>query len=232
MSGLDTSQCDTRRNFAIMMMATLLFIALAFVGPFVWWHGLILLAGLAMMLGEAAWVARCHRRDNGAPGTAVAEELEEVEGADPDMPWWKILVYLALGLIGLPLGADLLVDSSIVIARAFGVSETAIGLTLVAVGTSLPELATTVMAALRRHADVALGNVIGSNIFNLLGIIGVAALVGPIPVDREILHFDLWIMLAASLLLVPYVFLKWPFGRGTGIVFTGLYAAYVIRVLS
>lgn len=232
MSGLDTSQCDTRRNFAIMMMATLLFIALAFVGPFVWWHGLILLAGLAMMLGEAAWVARCHRRENGAPGAAVAEELEEVEGADPDMPWWKILVYLALGLIGLPLGADLLVDSSIVIARTFGVSETAIGLTLVAVGTSLPELATTVMAALRRHADVALGNVIGSNIFNLLGIIGVAALVGPIPVDREILHFDLWIMLAASLLLVPYVFLKWPFGRGTGIVFTGLYAAYVIRVLS
>ena len=232
MSGLDTSQCDTRRNFAIMMMATLLFIALAFVGPFVWWHGLIQLAGLAMMLGEAAWVARCHRRDNSAPGAAVVEELEEVEGADPDMPWWKILVYLALGLIGLPLGADLLVDSSIVIARTFGVSETAIGLTLVAVGTSLPELATTVMAALRRHADVALGNVIGSNIFNLLGIIGVAALVGPIPVDREILHFDLWIMLAASLLLVPYVFLKWPFGRGTGIVFTGLYAAYVIRVLS
>ena len=90
------------------------------------------------------------------------------------------------------------------IAEQFGVSETVIGLTLVAVGTSLPELATTVMAALRRQADVALGNVIGSNMFNLLAIIGIASLVGPIPVDPEFLTFDLWVMLAASLLLLPY----------------------------
>jgi Ca2+/Na+ antiporter len=117
------------------------------------------------------------------------------------MPWWKIGLYLLLGLIGLPLGADLLVDSSVAIATAYGVSETVIGLTLVAIGTSLPELATTVMAAIRKHADVALGNVIGSNMFNLLGIIGISALVGPIPVDPEFLRFDLWVMLAASLVL-------------------------------
>ncbi len=103
-------------------------------------------------------------------------EDEEVEGADPDMPWWQICVFLVLGLIGLPLGADLLVDNASIIARTFGVSDTVIGLTLVALGTSLPELATTVMAALRRQADVALGNVIGSNMFNLLAIIGIATL--------------------------------------------------------
>ncbi len=230
MSGLDTSNCDTRRNFVIMIVATLAFIALAFVGPFTWWHGLILLTGLALMLGEAAWTARCHHRDSAA--AAALEDLEDVEGADPDMPWWKIVLFLLLGLVGLPLGADLLVDSSVVIARAFGVSETAIGLTLVAVGTSLPELATTVMAALRRHAEVALGNVIGSNIFNLLGIIGVASLVGPIPVDPEILRFDLWIMLAASLLLIPFVYHRWIFGRVTGVIFTALYVIYVVSVLS
>lgn len=230
MSGLDTSECDTRRNFVIMIVATLAFMALAFVGPFTWWHGLILLAGLAFMLGEAAWAARSHKRNNAA--AAMLEDLEDVEGADPDMPWWQIFVFLSLGLLGLPLGADLLVDSSVVIARTFGVSETAIGLTLVAVGTSLPELATTVMAALRRHAEVALGNVIGSNIFNLLGIIGVASLVGPIPVDPEILHFDMWIMLAASLLLIPFVYFKWIFGLSTGVIFTSLYAIYVISVLS
>jgi len=131
-----------------MIVATLAFMALAFVGPFTWWHGLILLTGLTLMLGEAAWTARCQHRDSAA--AATLEDLEDVEGADPDMPWWQIVVFLLLGLAGLPLGADLLVDSSVVIARAFGVSETAIGLTLVAVGTSLPELATTVMAALRR----------------------------------------------------------------------------------
>jgi cation:H+ antiporter len=230
MSGLDTSQCDTRRNFVIMMVATLSFIGLAFAGPFIWWHGLILLTGLTLMLGEAAWTARSHKRDSAA--AAALEDLEDVEGADPDMPWWQIIVFLLLGLLGLPLGADLLVDSSVVIARSFGVSETAIGLTLVAVGTSLPELATTVMAALRRHAEVALGNVIGSNIFNLLGIIGVASLVGPIPVDAEILTFDLWIMLAASLLLIPFVYFRWIFGRVVGVVFTALYLIYVISVLS
>jgi cation:H+ antiporter len=111
-----------------------------------------------------------------------------------------------LGLIGLPLGADLLVDSSVAIATEYGVSETVIGLTLVAVGTSLPELATTVMAAIRKHADVALGNVIGSNMFNLLAIIGISTFVGPIPVDAGLLRFDIWVMLAASLVLAPFVF--------------------------
>jgi cation:H+ antiporter len=122
-------------------------------------------------------------------------------------------VYLALGLIGLPLGADLLVDSSIAIATVYGVSETVIGLTLVAVGTSLPELATTVMAAIRRHADVALGNVIGSNMFNLLGIIGIVLACRADPGGAgSFLRFDIWVMLAASLVLAPFVFLRWSAG--------------------
>jgi cation:H+ antiporter len=136
-----------------------------------------------------------------------------------------------LGLVGLPLGADLLVDASINIARTFGISEEVIGLTLVAIGTSLPELATTVMASIRRQADVALGNVIGSNMFNLLAIIGVAGLVGPLPVPAEFLTFDLWVMLGASLLLIPFVYFRMNLTRGAGIVLTGLYAAYVVALL-
>ncbi len=107
-----------------------------------------------------------------------------------------------------------------------------IGLTLVAVGTSLPELATTVSAALRRQADVALGNVIGSNMFNLLGIIGVAALVGPIPVGEGLLRFDLWVMLAASVLIAPFVFRGWYMGRIWGAALTLLYVAYAAFVLA
>jgi cation:H+ antiporter len=102
----------------------------------------------------------------------------------------------------------------------------------VAIGTSLPELATTVMAALRRHADVAIGNVIGSNMFNLLAIMGVASLVGPVPVDPQFLRFDLWVMLAASLVLAPIVFLRWHMGRAIGVAFTGLYVAYLLMVLN
>ncbi len=219
---------DTSRSFLFMIAGTLLFMGLAYVGPFTWWSGLILLAALAAILVDSARSVRDHRR---AANGAAADE-EELEEADPDMPWWQIGVYLALGLVGLPLGADLLVDSSVEIAQAFGVSDTVIGLTLVAIGTSLPELATTVMAAVRRHSDVALGNVIGSNMFNLLGIIGVAALVGPIPVDPGILRFDMWVMLAASLVLAPFVFLRWSMGRLVGVVFTALYVAYLLLVLA
>jgi len=102
----------------------------------------------------------------------------------------------------------------------------------VAIGTSLPELATTVMAAIRRQADVAMGNVIGSNMFNLLGILGVASLVGPIPVGSDFLGFDLWVMLAASLLLVPFVYWGRDVTRGWGVALTGLYVAYGVSVLA
>lgn len=227
LSGLDTSTCETRRNYMYMVIATLLFIALAFGGVITWVQGAVLLAALAFVLGSAFREARAHRKKT---RMGVAEE-EEVEGADPDMRWWKIGMLLVLGLIGLPLGAHLLVEAATNIALHFGVSETIIGLTLVAVGTSLPELATTVMAALRNQAEVAIGNVIGSNMFNLLAIIGIASFVGPIPVEPGILYFDIWVMLAASLLLAPFVLLKWHLGRVWGIILTGLYGLYIVTLL-
>jgi len=148
------------------------------------------------------------------------------------MPGWKIAAFMGTGLVGLPLGANLLVDNATVIARGLGVSDAIIGLTLVAIGTSLPELATTVVAAMRKQADVALGNVIGSNLFNLLLIIGVAGLVGPIPVPIEFLYFDLWVMLAASLILIPVVFMSKDLGKRWGIALCALYVIYIIVVLS
>lgn len=221
---------DTRREYMFMMAGSVLFIALCFLGPLTWWHGVILLAGLAFVLGDAVRKAHAHRK--AANGAAALVDLEDLEEADPDMPWWKIGLYLVLGMIGLPLGASLLIDSATAIATAYGISDAVIGLTLVAVGTSLPELATTVMAALRRQADVAIGNVIGSNVFNLLAIIGIAVFVGPIPVDAEILRFDLWVMLAASVVLAPFVFFRWGMGRLVGLAFTALYVVYIVMLLA
>ncbi|EBA15125.1 K+-dependent Na+/Ca+ exchanger related-protein [Roseobacter sp. SK209-2-6] len=225
---LHTSQCNTRKSYLQMLAATVLFIVLAFCGTLTIWSGLILLAALSLFLLGAFREARYHRScacEDGEEGDM--EALDGLEEADPDLPWWKIATYLLLGLIGLPLGADLLVDNATIIARMYHVSETVIGLTLVAIGTSLPELATTVMATLRRQADVALGNVIGSNMFNLLAIIGVATMVGPISVDPEFLYFDLWVMLGATLLIVPFVFLKKDITRLWGFLLTGLYLVYL-----
>ncbi|WP_339693759.1 calcium/sodium antiporter [Celeribacter baekdonensis] len=222
---------STRASYLQMLAATVLFILLALRGEFDWIAGVILLAALVGMLGHAVYQARCHRVATKEAASLVCEPTE-VEGADPDMPWWKIITFLILGLIGLPIGAQLLVDASTNIARAYGVSETVIGLTLVALGTSLPELATTVMAALRKQADVAFGNVIGSNMFNLLGIIGISSLIGKIPVDVEIMKFDIWVMLSVSVLLGVFVLRRVNITRLWGIVLSALYVLYVLAVLN
>ena len=222
-AGLYTTGFDTKKAFISMIFATVLFITLAFVGPFSWWHGGLMLAVLAAILLDQAWTARRVSR--------VAVATEDLNGVDTAIPGWKITLYLLFGLVGLPLGAKVLVVNAEIIAREFGVPETAIGLTLIAVGTSLPELATTTVAAIRRQADVALGNVIGSNMFNLLAIIGIAALVGPIPVADEFLRFDLWVMLAASFLLIPFVFFGRNITRIWGVALTLLYMAYLLAVL-
>lgn len=231
---LHVTDNSTRASYLQMIAGTLLFIGLASFGTFTWVAGLILLAALFAMLGHAVYEARCHRRDTAQACVQAVmsdDDIEDLEGADPDLPWWKIIAFLVVGLIGLPIGAELLVNASTNIAREFGVSETVIGLTLVAIGTSLPELATTVMAALRKQADVAFGNVIGSNMFNLLGIIGVSSLIGELPVERGLMSFDIWIMLAASLLLGVFVLKKIDITRVWGIIFTSLYVGYVVSLL-
>jgi cation:H+ antiporter len=207
---------EVLRDYLIMLAASVLFIALAFGGTFGPVQGLILLGAMALALTELWWRTRSRKIDT-----------TDLEGADPALPGWRIAVLLGLGLIGLPLGADLLVDGAVGVARDLGVSEAVIGLTIVAVGTSLPELATTMAAALKREGGVALGNVLGSNLFNLLSIIGIASLVGPIPVPEGMLAKDLWVMLGASVLLVFWVLTGRSIGRLGGAAFLALYAAYL-----
>ena len=223
LAGLGASQADTNKSYITMIAATLLFIVLAWFGPITWWHGVILLTALAISLFDNFRDARGHMKK---------DDLDEVEGADPAIKGWKIAAFLIAGLIGLPLGAKLLVDNAVIIATDFGVSATVIGLTLVAIGTSLPELATTVMAAYRGKADVALGNVIGSNMFNLLAIVGIASLVGPMPISDTLFRLDLWVMLGASILIAPVVFGRKRMGYRWGIGLTLAYIAYLYLVLT
>ena len=116
------------------------------------------------------------------------------------------------------------------VAEDRGISQEVVGLTIVAIGTSLPELATTVIAALRRQADVALGNVIGSNMFNLLAIMGIASFFGPLEVAPRFLSGDLWIMLASSLALALFVFFRLQLSRIWGFVYLAAYVAYIMAI--
>ncbi len=203
LSVLHTSSCSCSKSYLQMLAASALFILLAFRGSFDWVAGLILLGALVLMLADAFRDTMAHRRDAAITALSETDDIEDVEGADPNMPWWQIITFLVLGLVGLPLGADILVDNASILAQRYGVSEAVIGLTLVAVGTSLPELATTVMAAL----------------------------VGEIPVDAQFLSFDFWVMLGASLVIVPFVFFRLDINRLWGIALTSAYVVYVSVIL-
>ncbi|MER5171884.1 calcium/sodium antiporter [Thioclava kandeliae] len=222
-SVIHTHTHDTRESYLMMLGSTVLFIALAFSGPITWWKAVVLLVAIGAILTRQILQALGHRRDR---------DDEEVEGAEDSITGRAIAVYIILGLIGLPIGANLLVSGASDIASAMGISDAVIGLTLVAVGTSLPELATSISAALKGRADVALGNVIGSNIFNLLFILGIAGLFGTMPVPPEMLRVDLWVMLAATLVLGPFIFFRKSLGRMTGIAFTLAYIGYVVAIVA
>ena len=216
---------DAHRNLYFMIAATVAFTAFVLPGTLWWWGGLALLVMSILMVLDSL---RQGLRAAAEGGDAALEaELAELEDVDPAMAGWKIALLILAGLVGLPLGANLLIDGARGIALSIGVSEAVIGLTLVAIGTSLPELATTIMAALRRQTDVAIGNVLGSNIFNITAIIGTAALFAPLEVPGEILTRDLWAMIFSSALLVPLVLLCKPLGRPAGTAFLVLYVGYI-----
>ena len=146
----------------------------------------------------------------------------------PTDPVWLALVYFAGGLLGVVLGAGWLVEGASNVARDLGVSDAVIGLTIVAIGTSLPELVTSVMAARKGAAEIAVGNVIGSNIFNLLGILGIPAMVTPLAVPADILGLTLWVFVAATLAPLLIVKLGGGIGRRAGAALLAGYLAYTL----
>lgn len=207
------SGASLRRDTAVMVVAAVALVPIFAMGEIGRLPGFLLVAALA---GYLAWAYR-------QSGDAGAED------ADMPAPASSLVsgLWIVAGLIALMFGARFLVDGAASIARGFGVSEAFIGLTIVAVGTSLPELATSVIAAFRRQSEIAIGNIVGSNIFNVLGILGVTALIAPVPVADRFLTFDLPVMIVASLILTGLLLMRPIIGRGTGLAVLAAYAAYV-----
>jgi cation:H+ antiporter len=207
---------------AMLAGATLLFIVVGWNGQIARWQGVLMI----LMLAGLTFYNFQKERHNGSDDVFV-EEAEEFAEKAPRTVGRAALVFL-LGIVGVLFGADFLVKGAVALARDFGVPEEVIGLTVVAVGTSLPELATAVIAAWRRHSDVALGTVFGANIYNILGIMGVVATISPVPVPPQMLRFDLWVLLGITCVLGLWVRYFKRISRLSGAVFLALYAAYVI----
>ena len=216
---LQNDVADTRRSFVFMIFASVLFVFLGMSGSFSWVYGVVLLSLLIFILA-----------DSFRQGRKNVENYVNKSGKLKS--WSSIIFFLLLGILGLPLGADILVKNASLLAHDYGISDATIGLTLVAIGTSLPELATTFVAVMRKKADVVLGNLIGSNIFNLLAIIGITSLISPVPVDPTFISFDFWVMLGASFIITPFIFLNIQFNRFSGFIFTMLYGSYLVSILS
>lgn len=185
-------------------------------------EGGLLFAGILSYLGWQIYRAKCERSD---AKQALAEDDDDMPETTRDIK--KIALFLLLGLIGLPLGAYLTVEGAEEIARTFGVSEAVIGVTIVAFGTSLPELVTSVMAAIRRTGSVAIGNVIGSNVFNIGLIVGLTGLFVPLDVDPHLMRIDIPMMVIATLLLIALAFWARPMNKIGGALMVGAYIAYI-----
>jgi cation:H+ antiporter len=218
-----------RKDAPIMLGISLLTLALAFDGTLGLFDGLILLAGVA---GYIFYALRQSSLESAAVQDEYAQEFSQKEPRSVHSTLVNLL-WIVVGLGLLVFGSNLLVDSATQIARMLGVSELLIGLTIVAVGTSLPEVATSVIAALKGESDIAVGNVVGSNIFNLLGVLGLGAVVAPsgIAVAEHVLWFDLPIMVFVALVTLPIFYIDNHISRREGgLLFTyyALYLAYLI----
>lgn len=212
-----------RRDLAVTGLATLAAVGLLIWGEVPRWSGAALLAVLALY---TVGTILADRRD------AAMAHLREEEAGLKETPEFKSSLWLGLGLTvlglaGVMLGARFLVSGAVELAARWGISESVVGVTVVAIGTSLPELVTSLTAALKKESDVALGNVLGSNIFNVLGILGVTALVTPIAVPPEIAARDTWILIVSMLALAAAVLGLRQIPRALGFALLAGYAAYV-----
>lgn len=208
---------ELRLNYGMMLAVTALFCAIAYTGRIGRSDGAILLVALVAAMAFSYFKAR--------------ETVEEIPEDAVHMPGWMMAGLLAVGVIGLPAGAHMMIEGARGIALAFGISEAAVGLTVVALGTSLPELAASTAAAFRGRNDVALANVIGSNILNLLLVIGATAVIAPLGVSSRFLTVDIPVMAVVAVVLAPFLIWKVPLSRTAGIGFLLMYCAFVYFVL-
>jgi len=221
---LVVAQQLVRFDVPVMIAVSLLIVPLGLDGKIGRIDGLLLFTGV---VAYTIFLIRQSRRENSAE---VKAEYENEYAADPGGGWTRNILLVVTGIAGLSIGSMWLVDSAVTIARAFNVSELVIGLTIISAGTSMPEVATSVVAAIRGQRDIAVGNAVGSNIFNILCVLGLSSLVSPdgIHVPEAAMRFDIPVMIAVAVACLPVFFAGYRISRLNGALFLTMYAAYLV----
>jgi len=218
--------CDTQaigRDCGIMLGVTVGFILLCWNGQLVIWHGAVMMLLLFIYLAWSYFLGH-NKHENTA--SSLIDDTKEVFTTPRSS--LSAIGCVVGGIVGLVYGSHMLISGSVQLAVSAGVSEATIGLSLIAIGTSLPELATSIVAAFRRQGDVAIGNVIGSNLFNILGIMGITAFVQPVSIADQFFSYDLWVMLSAAILVTPFVMGGRQISRRFGVFLTAVYLIYLV----
>jgi len=207
-------------DWPMMMMATMLFYVFSLDNVIVFWEGALL---LVILITFTFVLIRNSRKEN--------KKLIEEDDAE-DKPILTGLLFLLGGLVGLYFGSGWFVEGAISIAKDFDLSDRVIGVTVVAFGTSAPELVASTVAAYRQQTDISVGNLIGSNLFNIMAVLGITSMVTPIAVDDAVLTFDMYWVIGIALAMLPILFIGKRIGRVKGILLLATYVAYIVTVLS
>lgn len=224
---LVVSQQLVRFDVPLMIAVSLLLLVLALDGNLSRFDGLLF---FSINIAYVVWAIRQSRKEN----QQVKEEYEKEYGAAGRSPnWWVNLILIIAGLGMLVLGSHWLVAGAVAVAQALGLSELIIGLTIIAAGTSLPEVATSIIASMRGERDIAVGNVVGSNLFNILAVLGLTSLLAPhgVSVSPAALRFDIPVMVAVALACLPVFFTGFRIGRREGALFFSYYLAYTLYLI-
>jgi len=216
---LKVGRSTLTREIPFMIGVSVLFYLFALDGRIGFGNGLVLFCLLLVFLGYCLYSARDGEGDRILSDDEVAAEKTQRK---------KDVFFILLGIVGLGVGAELLVRSAVTIALAFGVSELVVGISVVAVGTSLPELAASLVSAWKGEMDLSIGNVIGSNIFNILFVLGICPMLRPLTIDPEVLRFQLPVMLLFSIMLLLLVRHRQVLARGKGAVLLGAYVLFMV----
>lgn len=213
-------------DYPIMIFASFLFYIFALNLNLEFIEGLIF---IVILLGFTYYLIANSRKSTKKEISEKEETAEEL----PEKPSSSGLsvVYLLVGLVGLYFGSDWFVGGATGIARSFNLSDSVIGVTVVALGTSAPELVASIMAALKKQSDISVGNLIGSNLFNIFAVLGITSMVKPIAVEQEVMSFDMWWMLGISLLLIPVLYFGNKIGKIKGVVLLLSYVIYIAMVV-
>lgn len=226
-SSIGVDRDSVFQDWPVLMISSVVFWLFMLDMQIVRWEGILLFLGIIVFTVFMIWKSRVKNKVD----DSVIEGIGEITEVTKDNTW-KNIAFLIIGVLGLTFGSDWLLGGATNIAKSYNISEYIIGVTILAFGTSIPELATSVIAAFKKESDIAIGNLIGSNIFNILSVVGITSIITPLRLKESVLNYDVYWMLGITLVIFPMMYFTREIRRWMGVVLFTAYGCYIYFLIS